>query len=197
MRGTRPKSPAPFSVLDAHHKKNRKIQAPNPTILNHISCNHTRHQSHSHTAHHKKTSHKHHPIANTTTDNNNRETAYHENNGHDHHSNTTNDANDEFEGDEIPKQQAPHNSKSNTCVPKPTQLGYYSSKCTWQNILQAAKNEYRCHIHLVHAFHECNSKTLSVAGDFLLDVIIKYQDNEGNAPLDNSKYLFLCIDLYS
>lgn len=94
------------------------------------------------------------------------------------------------------KERAPRNSKSDPRVSKPTQLKHYSANRIWKNLLQDAKYEYRRHIHTVHAFPERNTKTLTTAGDFLMDIITKYEDNTRNAPLDAGKYFLGLYDYF-
>jgi hypothetical protein len=84
---------------------------------------------------------------------------------------------------------ATRNSKiDGGCVPKPTQIGYYSG--AWVDVLEAAKNEYRFYIHCIadEPFPERDSDTLQDAHTCLLEAMAHYKDNPAADPLNQGKF---------
>ena len=82
-----------------------------------------------------------------------------------------------------------HSKVLDGAAPKPTTMKYYSN--SWQAVLLMAKNNFRRHVALVHAFPE-REKHLKEATQILRETIAKY--TEGGNELDNSKCPFFpCV----
>lgn len=179
----------PFSVLNAHHRTNRKIRAPSPRHL-------------------KRISNGQRPISRKNTKNTGRKQTYRQaepevnrdesddmNSGRKkvrkqttHRAAEPEEADDEESDheDSRVKKRAPRHSKSNNKDPKPTQARYYPRSIS--GLIEVAKNYYRLDIHTREPFPDRTSRTLRVAGDCFLDAVNENQDDERNPRLDEGNF---------
>lgn len=174
----------PFSVLNAHHRTNRTIRAPNPHNLEHIS-NSQRPTSRKSTGQ-KQAYHRAEPEVNQSKPNN---VNSGRKNARKQATVEPEEADDEESDHEDSgmKKRAPRHSKSNNKDPKPTQARFYSRP--FSGLIEVAKNYYRLNIHTAgEPFPDRNSRTIRVAGDCFLDAVNLYQEDEANPPLDEGEF---------
>lgn len=158
---------APYSVLDAHHKTNRKICAPNAEALAKAQDDEPTSTSKSKQRHEVKMRHQHERDDNDDADN---------------------EAEDEDDA-VIKKKRATRNSQESE--PVPTQMQYYKDDAAWTDILENAKHAYRLYVHTHNPFPERSADTLQRAGECILEKIAAYEDDPRNTrPLDDSNTTF-------
>lgn len=76
--------------------------------------------------------------------------------------------------------------------PLPTQMQFYRGNAPWTDILEHAKHDYRLYIHTRNPFPERTAETLRIAGDFVLERMAQYEEDQRNKePLDDSNVSFL------
>lgn len=163
-------SAPPFSVLDAHHKKNRKVHAPNLRDLEH-------------SGHYRPSNRRRKPWERKVPPMQTRLESDCE--AEDEAPGGESDSSD----DDTAKKRAPRNSNDKE-PPKPTQMSYYDPP--WTDVLEDAKNEHRLHIHTRVGFQKRTEAALEDAWGCVLEAITKYNDDPNNTvPLDESNQYIL------